>query len=393
MTIRPPGRGVVVADRPAAGAAAPLAEVVAAAAAGGARWVLLREKDLPRDRATRPGRGSCATCWRRSAAGSSSPGRIRWAVTRSTWPPTGRARTVDDGLLVGRSCHDAADLARLTGGGLRHRVAGLPQRLQARVRPGPGSRRAGAAVSASPTGRCWPSAGSRPAAGRGVPGRRCAGVAVMGAVMRAADPAADRSGDDSAAAARASGGRGGWRDDSAGRADDRRLGFRRWGRHPGRLEDVRRAAACYGTSVITAVTAQNTVAVHDVHASAGFGGRSQLDGGRSPTCRWPRPRAACSPPPTRPTRSLRRPAPGSCPIWWSTRCWSRPPESGSAWTRRSSALLPYAAGGHPQRRGGLGPAGPAGRDRGRDGRGGGTLAARGRACVVVTGGDLRRRTR
>ena len=92
--------------------------------------------------------------------------------------------------LVGRSCHDQADLDRPDHRGLRDRVAGLPDRVQTRYGPplGPaGLRRAG---RASPPCRVLALGGvETPDAGRRLRAAGAAGVAVMGAVMRADDPA------------------------------------------------------------------------------------------------------------------------------------------------------------------------------------------------------------
>ncbi|MEW2326376.1 thiamine phosphate synthase, partial [Micromonospora chersina] len=90
----------------------PLAEVVAAAVAGGVRWAVLREKDLPRAE-----RAALAAELRAILAGAG--GRLIVAgpdpldgdavhlPAAGPYPPPAAG-------LVGRSCHDAAELARLT---------------------------------------------------------------------------------------------------------------------------------------------------------------------------------------------------------------------------------------------------------------------------------------
>jgi thiamine-phosphate pyrophosphorylase len=98
---------VVVTDRRQA--SAPLPELVAGAVDGGARWVLLREKDLPR-----PERAELAARLREvlTPAGGrlivAGPNPLGGdAVHLSAADPLVRAG------LVGRSCHDPAELARL----------------------------------------------------------------------------------------------------------------------------------------------------------------------------------------------------------------------------------------------------------------------------------------
>jgi thiamine-phosphate pyrophosphorylase len=99
---------VVVTDRRQA--TAPLPEVVAAAVDGGARWVLLREKDLPRaeraELAARLREVLEPAGGRLIVAGPDPLGRD--AVHLAAADPLIPAG------LVGRSCHDAAELSRLT---------------------------------------------------------------------------------------------------------------------------------------------------------------------------------------------------------------------------------------------------------------------------------------
>ncbi|GLY23322.1 hypothetical protein Misp04_30540 [Micromonospora sp. NBRC 101691] len=89
-----------------------LAEVVAAAVAGGVRWVVLREKDLPR-----PERAALAAELRAILADAGGTlvvagpdpldGDAVHLPAAGPYPPPRLG-------LVGRSCHDAAELARLT---------------------------------------------------------------------------------------------------------------------------------------------------------------------------------------------------------------------------------------------------------------------------------------
>ncbi|MFI6758641.1 thiamine phosphate synthase [Micromonospora sp. NPDC050417] len=101
---------VVVTDRRLA--RAPLPQVVRAAVAGGARWVLLREKDLPRDerlaladelrQILAPAGGTLLV-----AGADPLGGDAVHLASAGPYPPP-------ELPLVGRSCHDAAELLRLT---------------------------------------------------------------------------------------------------------------------------------------------------------------------------------------------------------------------------------------------------------------------------------------
>ncbi|WP_416902367.1 thiamine phosphate synthase [Micromonospora echinospora] len=89
-----------------------LAEIVAGAVAGGVRWVVLREKDLPR-----PERAALAAELRAILADAGGTlvvagpdpldGDAVHLPAAGPYPPPRLG-------LVGRSCHDAAELARLT---------------------------------------------------------------------------------------------------------------------------------------------------------------------------------------------------------------------------------------------------------------------------------------
>jgi thiamine-phosphate pyrophosphorylase len=184
-----PGGLVVVTDRRQA--RRPLPEVVAAAVAGGVRWVLLREKDLPR-----PERAAVATRLREVlvpaggrliVAGPDPLGGD--AVHLAACDPD--ACSLPAGVLVGRSCHDAAELARLT---TEHYVTVSPVFASA-SKPGYGPP-LGLASLADLCRRAAPrpvlALGGVEAAEQAAAcvAAGAAGVAVMGAVMRAADPVA-----------------------------------------------------------------------------------------------------------------------------------------------------------------------------------------------------------
>jgi thiamine-phosphate diphosphorylase len=162
----------------------PLVEVVGDAVAGGARAVLLREKDLPP--AARAALAATLAAVLRPVAGtllvaSSGAAAADGVHLAADDPfPTPRA------ALVGRSCHRVVELANAAAEGCSY--ATLSPIFASASKPGYGPTLGESAlgdpplpvyalggVTASNAGRCL-------AAG-------AAGVAVMGAVMRADDPA------------------------------------------------------------------------------------------------------------------------------------------------------------------------------------------------------------
>ncbi|MFV2008855.1 MULTISPECIES: thiamine phosphate synthase [unclassified Micromonospora] len=169
--------------------ARPLSEVVAAAVAGGLRQVVLRERDLPRaERAALADRlrGILAPVGGTLIVAGPDPldGDAVHLSAAGPYPPPAFG-------LVGRSCHDEAELSRLTtedyltvspvfvtaskpGYGPPLGPAGLARLV--RVAAGRPVIALAGVTTAEQVATCR-------AAG-------AAGVAVMGAVMRAADPAA-----------------------------------------------------------------------------------------------------------------------------------------------------------------------------------------------------------
>ncbi|MFY1654113.1 thiamine phosphate synthase [Solwaraspora sp. WMMB762] len=169
--------------------ARPLSEVVAAAVAGGLRQVVLRERDLPRaERAALADRlrGILAPVGGTLIVAGPDPlgGDAVHLSAAGPYPPPAFG-------LVGRSCHDEAELRRLTtedyltvspvfvtaskpGYGPPLGPAGLARLV--RVAAGRPVVALAGVTTAEQVATCR-------AAG-------AAGVAVMGAVMRAADPAA-----------------------------------------------------------------------------------------------------------------------------------------------------------------------------------------------------------
>ncbi|MBV1849772.1 thiamine phosphate synthase [Catellatospora tritici] len=181
-----PVRGVVVVtDR--GQAARPLTEVVAAAVAGGARHVLLREKDLPR-----PARLELAYALRALlepvgglliAGGQDVLEGEALHLAAGAVAPLGRPH------VLGRSCHGEAELARLTA----EDYATVSPIWPTVTKPGYGP------ALGLPELRRLCRVADRPVLALGgvtspeqVAGCReagAAGVAVLGAVMRAEDPA------------------------------------------------------------------------------------------------------------------------------------------------------------------------------------------------------------
>jgi thiamine-phosphate pyrophosphorylase len=170
-------------------ASRPLADVVAAVVQGGVRLVVLREKDLPdrelADLAVRlhavvaPARG------RLLLAGPVAGPDGQHLAAADPWPATPRG-------LIGRSCHDAGELARAAAEGADY--ATLSPVFASKSKPGYGPPLGMARL----TGLCADAVVPVYALG-GVddPARAAAcrqagasGIAVMGAVMRSADPEA-----------------------------------------------------------------------------------------------------------------------------------------------------------------------------------------------------------
>ena len=166
-------------------AARPLVEVVAAAVDGGARAVVLREKDLPR--------AERARLADRLRAILADAGGILVVASDSTIRADGVHLAAGDAfpaarpVLVGRSCHDATELEAAAGEGCDW--ATLSPIFASMSKPGYGPALRTSALRKAPLplyalgGVDVRHAGACVAAG-------AAGVAVMGAVMAANDPAA-----------------------------------------------------------------------------------------------------------------------------------------------------------------------------------------------------------
>jgi thiamine monophosphate synthase len=163
---------VVVTDRRLAGR--PLLEVIAAAVDGGARTILLREKDLPRSERFRLAEGIRALGAEVLAGGPDPLGGN--AIHLSATDPPAEAE------VVGRSCHSLAEVEALTN----ESYCTLSPIFESASKPGygpalgvgvlgPGIVALGGIDTPERAGRCRRAGAS--------------GVAVMGAVMRADDPA------------------------------------------------------------------------------------------------------------------------------------------------------------------------------------------------------------
>jgi thiamine-phosphate pyrophosphorylase len=182
----------------------PLADVVRAAVEGGARLVVLREKDLPdgervalaaRLRAVIAPLGGLL-----SRAGRVAGPDGRHLAAADPWPPDDAGPAGDDGPrddagprgVIGRSCHDAASLAGAAAEGAAY--ATISPVFASRSKPGYGPPLGLATLRELCAGAALPvyALGGVETAEQAADCRAAgaAGVAVMGAVMRAADPAA-----------------------------------------------------------------------------------------------------------------------------------------------------------------------------------------------------------
>jgi thiamine-phosphate pyrophosphorylase len=227
----PPPTLVVVTDRHlAASAGHGLTDVVASAAEGGARWVLLREKDLPRPERRRlaldllaalaPHGGHLIVAGDAGLAADVAATAVHLSAT-DPWPPTGwaepgvvgqgarpssvsrapaggplRAAGSDGppgwGGMVGRSCHDLGELRSARREGVDY--ATLSPVFVSPSKPGYGPALGlgglAAACDAVPDVPVLALGGVGPGRAADCAAARARGVAVMGEVMRAPDPAA-----------------------------------------------------------------------------------------------------------------------------------------------------------------------------------------------------------
>lgn len=175
---------LVLTDRRATGR--PLVDVVRAAVAGGARLVVLRERDLPRDERAALAdrlRAVLAPAGGRLIVAGPDPlgGDAVHLPAAGPYPPPRLA-------LVGRSCHDEAELRRVSTEDYVTISPVYPSASKPGYGPplGPAGLRCPAArVPVFALGGITTAAQAAACVAGGA-----AGVAVMGAVMRADDPAA-----------------------------------------------------------------------------------------------------------------------------------------------------------------------------------------------------------
>jgi thiamine-phosphate pyrophosphorylase len=165
----------------------PLVDVVAAALDGGARLVVLREKDLPDDE-----RAALA----RQLHAAVAPAGGRLLLAGPTPGPDGVHLSAADPRpsivagIVGRSCHNAGELAA-AGADYATLSPVFPTRSKPGYGPALGIDGLAAAVTAVPDLPVYALGGiESPEQAAACVAAGAAGVAVMGAVMRAADPAA-----------------------------------------------------------------------------------------------------------------------------------------------------------------------------------------------------------
>jgi thiamine-phosphate pyrophosphorylase len=171
---------VVLTDRRLA--MAPLPEVVRAAVDGGARWVILRERDLRYDERRALADTVRAVVPHLIVAGPDPlGGDAVHLAARDPLPPLAG--------LIGRSCHDGADICALS---TEHYVTVSPV-FPTATKPGYGpALGAGGAAAVAGAAVPWLALGgiNSPSRARMCAVAGAAGIAVLGAVMRAADPAA-----------------------------------------------------------------------------------------------------------------------------------------------------------------------------------------------------------
>lgn len=187
-------RLLVLTDRRLTGGR-PLADVVRAAVAGGARAVLLRDKDLPAPDRRRLGRaltdvltpvgGTLVVAGDATLAAALGAG-LHLAADQP-WPAAAA-----DLPLVGRSCHGPGELAaaRREGAGYATLSPVLSTPSKPGYGPALGTGGLAAAVAAVPDLPVLALGGVGPGSAAACRAAGAHGVAVMGEVMRAADPAA-----------------------------------------------------------------------------------------------------------------------------------------------------------------------------------------------------------
>ena len=173
-----PSGVVVLTDRRLA--ARPLTEVVAAAIRGGASWVILRDKDLgyAERRALADGLRAVVPLGRLVVAGPDPLGGDAVHLAAADPVPAGVS-------LVGRSCHDVPQLST-------EDYVTLSPIYPTPTKPGYGPALGPSAAATLAGGVPWLALGGvdSPQRAAACAAAGAAGIAVLGAVMRAADPEA-----------------------------------------------------------------------------------------------------------------------------------------------------------------------------------------------------------
>jgi thiamine-phosphate pyrophosphorylase len=177
----------------------PLPEIVAAALAAGCRWVSVREKDLPEDEQVPLARALLPLARRHGASlmvhGEAALAKLAGAdgvhLPSGSDPIAARAR-IGPGKLIGVSIHTVSEAAAIDPAVVDYALAGPAFETVSKPGYGPEIGRKGLIEMAH--------AAQVPLLAIGgintlriaeVLAAGCAGVAVMGGVMRAADPAAE----------------------------------------------------------------------------------------------------------------------------------------------------------------------------------------------------------
>ncbi|MFG1677734.1 thiamine phosphate synthase [Micromonospora sp. NPDC049282] len=181
---RRPSGLVLLTDRWVARRA--LVEVVAAAVGGGVRWVVLREKDLPRAERLALAvelRAVLADAGGTLIVAGSDPldGDAVHLPAAGPYPPPRLG-------LVGRSCHDAAELARLTTEDHATLSPVFPTRTKPGYGPALGPDGLRELIAVSPVPVLALGGIETPDQVRACVAAGAAGVAVLGTIMRATDP-------------------------------------------------------------------------------------------------------------------------------------------------------------------------------------------------------------
>lgn len=174
----------------------PLADIVAAALTGGCRWISLREKDLPEDEQVPLARTLCRLAHKSSARvmlhGEASLAKLAGAdgvhLPSGSDPATARALLGPE-KLVGVSIHTVSEAASIDPAMVDYALAGPAFETPSKPGYGPEIGRKGLFEIARAAGvPVLAIGGINTARVAEVIAAGCAGVAVMGGVMRAADP-------------------------------------------------------------------------------------------------------------------------------------------------------------------------------------------------------------